>query len=362
MLRHLRGAGVGVKVIGPLQRNFKYLYVGERLISRLRKQSIQLDRHRIALKSYARQIARELDSSGVDAVFSPSSVPISLLETSLPIIFWTDAVTEAMVGYYGGQFNSLSARELRIAHEQEQAALTRATFAIYASEWAAESIARYYPHIPTGRVQVVPFGPNIPVPHNESDVRAFIADRDRERCNLLFLGVDWERKGGRIAFEAAKILNERGIPTTLKVAGTDCPDASFVQKFGFVSKRTPEGQERLAQLLRTSHFLILPTRAEAVGIVFCEASAYGLPVIATDTGGVRSYVRDGTNGYCLELSASGVSYADKIHEIMSNRERYHLLAMDAFRYYRECLNWESGIRRLLSLTKAAISQRAQEHA
>lgn len=34
------------------------------------------------------------------------------------------------------------------------------------------------------------------------------------------------------------------------------------------------------------HLLLLPTRAECAGIVFNEASAYGVPILLTDTGGV----------------------------------------------------------------------------
>lgn len=45
------------------------------------------------------------------------------------------------------------------------------------------------------------------------------------------------------------------------------------------------------------NFLLLPTIAECAGIVFAEASGYGIPSITYDTGGVGTYVIDGINGF-----------------------------------------------------------------
>ena len=38
-------------------------------------------------------------------------------------------------------------------------------------------------------------------------------------------------------------------------------------------------------------FFLMPTRAEAQGIVFNESAAYGLPVVSTDVGGVSTVVQ-----------------------------------------------------------------------
>ncbi|HRQ86246.1 MAG TPA: glycosyltransferase, partial [Flavobacteriales bacterium] len=59
---------------------------------------------------------------------------------------------------------------------------------------------------------------------------------------------------------------------------------------GFLNKNLPADMARLEHHLRTADFLILPTRFEAYGIVFCEAAAYGLPALASRTGGVPTIV------------------------------------------------------------------------
>ena len=57
-------------------------------------------------------------------------------------------------------------------------------------------------------------------------------------------------------------------------------------------------------------------RAECSALVFCEASAYSLPIITYDTGGVGDYVINGKNGYRLPLEASGKDFANKIIDIL----------------------------------------------
>jgi glycosyltransferase involved in cell wall biosynthesis len=83
-------------------------------------------------------------------------------------------------------------------------------------------------------------------------------------------------------------MNIQGIRTTLTVVG--CQPAGvlpeYVRVLGFISKSTIKGREKLASLLQKLDFLILPTMAEAAGIVFCEASAFGLLSLSYSTGGV----------------------------------------------------------------------------
>ncbi len=72
-----------------------------------------------------------------------------------------------------------------------------------------------------------------------------VRHRPDERCRLLFVGVDWYRKGGDRAVEAARILNEGGLPTELHVVGS-APDRRARPTLlgavhGYVDKRTDAG-------------------------------------------------------------------------------------------------------------------------
>jgi glycosyltransferase involved in cell wall biosynthesis len=177
-----------------------------------------------------------------------------------------------------------------------------------------------------------------------------------QTCHLLFIGVDWVRKGGAIAVEVARLLNEAGIATKLTVVGCRPEEATpeFVNVLGFISKSTSDGKTQLQTLLRQADFFILPSLAEAAGIVFCEASAFGLPSLSYATGGVPDYVRNGVNGVCLPVGTPASEFATAIQEILENPGQYEALCLGAYNEYQTRLNWQTSIRALVDLCQRAL--------
>lgn len=357
MLRYLVAEDCKVQVIAPLDRSFRYLYLGQKIVEKLSGPRFDVDRQPLALASYRNQINRRLNGSAVDVIFAPSSIPIAMLDGDAPVIYWTDAVWGCMVNYYG-EFSRLSQTTRMSGHRQEQMAMERATFGIYSNEWAAEA-ARQYKVAPS-KIRVIPFGPNLPVKHDSRDVRMFVKQRARDHCRLLFLGLDWVRKGGDLALEAAGLLNKAGLPTTLTITGCDPfgtkAKPAFVENVGFISKRTGSGMRKLEHLLSTSHFLVLPTRAEMGAIVFCEASAHGLPSVTADTGGLASYVRNGVNGIRLPLAATAEDYAREILRMFRDQDFYEGLCLTSFEEFETRLNWRTSVRSLIQLMAECVKR------
>ena len=58
----------------------------------------------------------------------------------------------------------------------------------------------------------------------------------------------------------------------------------------------PVPHERVPEVMRSLDILVNCSRQESFGVVICEASAAGMAVVATDVGGVRETVVDGTTG------------------------------------------------------------------
>jgi glycosyltransferase involved in cell wall biosynthesis len=100
-------------------------------------------------------------------------------------------------------------------------------------------------------------------------------------------------------------------------------------------------RRQLERLYQDSTFFLLPTRAECAGIVFCEANAFGLPVISTDTGGVSEIVHSGSNGYLLPLPARGAEYATKIIGLIENPDAYRALRRSSRDEFERRLNWDT---------------------
>ena len=219
-----------------------------------------------------------------------------------------------------------------------------------ASEWAANTAISNY-DVDPNKVRVIPFGANISCNRHRKDIDTILEQKDMGTCKLLFVGVDWVRKGGDAAFAVADMLNRRGMKTELHIVGcnpsADLPD--FVIRHGFISKKTEEGRILFDRLMSESHFLIVPTRAEYYGLVFAEASSFGLPSLTSNVGGIPSVVNDGKNGQTFMLDAHPEEYCKYIEKYMSTNQDYRELAISSYKEYEDRLNWSSASKKVSDL-------------
>jgi glycosyltransferase involved in cell wall biosynthesis len=226
----------------------------------------------------------------------------------------------------------------RAADEFERISMERAAIVVVSSAWAAESAVKDYGIRPT-KVHNLLIGANLPNPPAREDV---LPRRLGKKVRLLMIGIHWEIKGGEIAYETLLSLLEAGYDAELTVVGAKPPESFSHPRFTiipFLDKQNPEDLARFEQLWRNADFFIVPSRAEAAGVVFSEAAANALPVLATRTGGIPSLVVDGENGYTLPWEARGDSYAKKIAEIAASPERYETLCGTSRDAFEQRLNW-----------------------
>lgn len=356
--RMIEGFGnhADVEVVGGLKRGIREIYAGHKMLYRSIGRRFDEHRTQFSLELYSRRLNKALSAACVDAVVAPGSLPVSRLGLAKPAVFWTDACFGGMLEYYS-DFTALCSRSRLDGDVQERAALARCHAAIYASSWAADQCRRLYPEH-AHKVRTVPFGANLDPSYDAETVTALVERRDTAKCRLLFIGIDWARKGGETALAAARYLNAAGLPTTLTVVGCEpfspVKAPPFVEVAGFVSRGTPSGRQRLEALFRRSHFLLLPSRAEAFGIVLCEAAAFGVPSFASATGGIPSIIEDGVTGRLLPEQADGQQYGEALHALFKDPARYRAMALAAYGKYRRELTWDSACRSVLELVASAI--------
>ncbi len=354
--RTLQDLGAEVRYIGNLKDPHIWWHRLKRKWYALQGKRHLRHREPSILKSYARQVRHQLTSMDVDLIFSPGSAVISQLEGDIPVVFWTDATFAGMVDYYP-TYTHLSNATLRSGHKMEQAALERCCLAIYSSAWAARTACENY-HIDSARVKVVPFGANITQVPPIKEVQSWIDRRPQALCKLLFMGTEWYRKGGDLALQIATELVQRGVSVELTLVGVAPPEKhllDFVKSLGFISKATPEGRTRIAQLFTEAHFLVLPTRADCAPMVFAEANAFGTPVITTNVGGIETVVKNGENGLAVPSEVVVKESVAFITSMMGQPDAYRNLARRANKMYRDRLNWQRAGQEVLRLLQGCIS-------
>lgn len=293
------------------------------------------------LKPYARhfskQLEKELIKRKVDVLFVPAAPQlIAYLDASLPIVLMTDATFQQIQSYYD-TWENFAASNIKQGIEIDWLAFEKATHCMLASEWCKQSAVKDY-GLKEEKISVVPLGANLDQIPSASEINF-----KQNTCNLLFLGVEWKRKGGAIALQAFHALKQKRIEPTLHIIG--CMPLVNVKEKGitvipYLDKNKPSDFERLHRIFLNTDFLLLPTRAEAAGVVFCEASAYGIPSISANTGGVPTYVQNNINGLLLPPDADGFAYADEILKLYANKEGMKELRCSSRKLFEEKLNWD----------------------
>jgi len=274
----------------------------------------------------------KLSKEHFDLIFAPAaSTDIAFLDTKIPIIYLSDTTFSLLHGYYPSHSNLLKI-SIRDGKLIDQLAIEKSSLLIFSSEWAANSAISDY-GADKEKIRVIPFGANL----NEIPSDKFVFNRDpSDICRLVFLGTNWNRKGGTIAFETLLELEKMGVKSELIVCGCT-PPSDFRHRNMKVISFAP----KIADILSKADFLLLPTRAECYGIVFCEANAYGIPAITTDTGGVSGLINNGENGFMLPLTATGSDYAKIIRKIWQDKKSYNRLRKMCRKAFDKRLNWDS---------------------
>jgi len=173
--------------------------------------------------------------------------------------------------------------------------------------------------------------------------------------NLLFVGLDWARKGGDIAVAALDQLLAQNLDARLTVVGR-CPERHAthpaIRHVGFLNKAKPRDRARLTKLYSEAHLLVLPSRGDCTPMVVAEAMAHGTPVLATDTGGIAEQI-GGAGGRVLAQYSTPGQWAEAITQMTRNRDQYAFASDAAFDRANAVFNWDHWASEIATLAQSA---------
>lgn len=147
---------------------------------------------------------------------------------------------------------------------------------VAASRWTAGSLTSDYGIAPE-RIVIAGFGAN----HSPAP-----AARDWSVPRFLFVGIDWERKGGPLLLRAFARARERVPTATLDVIGGHPPlQQDGVRFHGVLSQRREDERALVRELFARATCFVMPSLVEPFGIVYVEAATSGIASIGTSVGG-----------------------------------------------------------------------------
>jgi len=293
----------------------------------------------IVSRAYSRSVQKLISGKHFDLlVFAGRTALFSHLETEIPIAYIGDRTVSAGLNYHE-QLKNLFSFSLKQSLETENMAFRKAKVLSFPSAWACTSAVNDSGMKPE-QVFEIPFGANLDKIPDERTLNFQTINRP---LTLLFLATRWLEKGGDIALDCLNHLSEKGIESKLIICGVS-PELKAddrIEIIPFINKNDPQQFETLTKLFLRCDLLILPTRYDAYGIVFCEASAYGIPSIAPETGGISGAIKNGKNGIVVPGNSGGDVYAEKILEMCSDTSAFLQLKKNARKLFEEKLNWDN---------------------
>ncbi len=124
--------------------------------------------------------------------------------------------------------------------------------------------------------------------------RTQTVSKDYTNKRILFVGIDWHRKGGGELIEAFKAVLKVHSDAQLTIVGcspkVDVPNCNVVGRVSL---------EQMNEYYAHSSVFCLPTKFEPFGIALLEAMTFKLPIVSTNVGAIPDFVVDGQNGYLI---------------------------------------------------------------
>lgn len=240
-----------------------------------------------------RQVQAGLWATPFDVAFFNTQVPAVLAGRAVngrPFVVSTDITPKQyddMAEHYGHTPDRFGPTK-RAKHEINVRRFNEAALLVPWSTWVRDSLIDDYGVDPQ-RIEVVAPGVDLSTWQPAPERRA------NDRYRILFVGGDFERKGGLALLEAFRRLDIDGMELHLVTRDAVTPGEGV-----FVYNNFSPNDPGLMELFQSCDVFAFPTRAEAFGVAAVEASAMTLPVIGTGIGGSSDILIDGETGVRVE--------------------------------------------------------------
>lgn len=228
--------------------------------------------------------------------------------------------------FANGNLNVFCDRELnrRIFNEKKLIEASKGVF--YMGNWVARNMQMRYPEIGEKKIFFAGGGLNTD----------FVLKKAEKNPNqIIFIGIDFERKAGDLVVEAFRILKDNYIKNAkLVIIGSgQQKEENGVMWLGKLDR------EEISEHLAQSSVFCMPSRFEAYGLAFIEAHCFGLPVVARNDYEMRYFVEDGKDGYLIS-DDNAEELAKTLDKAIKNRDMHEYVENNKEIYLRQ-YSWDN---------------------
>jgi alpha-maltose-1-phosphate synthase len=338
-LKALDQAGLLDKAVGlklPSLQNYWYLsknFTPERAVWR---------KHFYFDPAYRRALTRTARTVSVTSPFCLQIGHMFSLPTVFPggkcISYHDGNLSELLNSGFGIEGVSRKRIDEALRYEEETTQQMTAIFTF--SEYLRQSFIRDY-HVPAERVFQVGGAVNF------AEIPSVTPNKDYTLNRLLFIGTEFNRKGGPQLLEAFAIVRQAVPNAELHIVGPHTLDniPPGVVFHGHLSKTDPAQSAKFEDLFRTCTLFVMPSLYDPFGIAPLEAMLYQIPAIVTNDWALREYVTPGVNGDLIE-KGNTQDLAAKIIHLLSDPDRLAVMGRQAREIDLNRFTWSAVANRI----------------
>jgi glycosyltransferase involved in cell wall biosynthesis len=184
--------------------------------------------------------------------------------------------------------------------------------------------------IPEGKAVCVYAGANVQSPDGAGPPPAAYAAK-----RILYVGGDWERKGGPVLAEAFREVLKTIPDAHLTIAGAS-PGLGLrnCTELGVISPRD------LAPYFSQSSVFCLPTRLEPFGVAFLDAMSFRLPIVGTPVGAIPELIQEGVNGVIVP-TGNAPRLAAALTQLLLDPEMGRRFGEAGYRLVQQRYTWDA---------------------
>lgn len=200
------------------------------------------------------------------------------------------------------------------------------------SDWLKRSLIADF-RIDEAKIHTVYAGTNLP---------QVAFDKVYDGRTILFVGGNFERKGGGVLLEAFRKVRKVVSGARLIIAG---PEIKIAQEGVEVRGRVTD-KNQLAELFRSASVFAMPSFYEPFGIVFAEALAFKTPCIGSDVCAMPEIIQHERGGLIVPLSDPD-ALADAIVLLLKDERLSREMGDYGWNRSRELFNWSVVARKMV---------------
>lgn len=171
--------------------------------------------------------------------------------------------------------------------------------------------------------------------------------------SILYAGRIVPRKGIPVLIKAISLTHGKARIAKLVIVGSG--KISYIRKLKSLSRmlKVPitwvgeVSHDRMQSYYQTADCFVCPSqRHESFGLVNVEAMSSGVPVVASEIGGIKEIVDHGKNGYLVTDYRNPARFAHYISQLINDKKRARAMTLNARETALRRFDWSQTARKL----------------